>query len=163
MSPNGQGALAIMGTTPTTATTVTLDSAQTLGVLKFNNTAGYTLTPGVSGSLTLSTTGGNPAQIIVAAGAQSIAAPLTLAGTNTSISLYGNGALNISGSILDGSGGSSALVISSSDNTGLLTLSGSNNFAGGTTVMSGTLILGKRGKFAPGWHELVDHRQRRFG
>ena len=34
-----------------------------------------------------------------------------------------------------------SLTLSSSDNTGLLTLSGTNGYSGGTTVQSGTLIL----------------------
>ena len=139
--PTGQGVLAIMGTVPTTATAVSLDSTQTVGLLIFNNTAGYTLTPGSAGSLTLDNTGGiGDASVVVLSGSHSILAPLTLAGGNTAVSLTGNGSLNISGNIGDVAG-VSALILSSSDNTGLLTLSGTNSFGGGTFVNTGTLIL----------------------
>ena len=64
-----------------TPATITLDGAQTLGSLTFNNSTGYTL---MAGSLTLDNTGGTGnAQIVVLSGTHSIAASLTLAGTNT--------------------------------------------------------------------------------
>ena len=74
-SPSGKGVLAVMSTIPTTATTVTLDAAQTLGTLVFNNTAGYTITGGSVGNytLTLDNTGGTGnASIVVLSGTHSI-------------------------------------------------------------------------------------------
>ena len=67
--PNGVGQQAALGTLPTTATTVSLDSAQTVGTLTFDNTAGYTLAAGNSGSLTLDNSGGTiGGQVIVLGG-----------------------------------------------------------------------------------------------
>ena len=141
--PSGQGVTAIMGTVPTTPTTVTLDAAQTLGTLVFNNTAGYTINGGSAGnfSLTLDNTGGTgDASIVVLSGTHSIAAPIVLTGGNTAISLTGGGNLSIGGSISD-INGAEALTLSSSDSSGLLSLSGTNTYGGGTFVNSGTLIL----------------------
>jgi hypothetical protein len=60
-------------------TTVTLDSAETVGTLTFYDTAGYTLSAGGSGSLTLDNTGGTiGGQIILLSGTHSIAAPLAI-------------------------------------------------------------------------------------
>jgi hypothetical protein len=141
-APNAQGAIAILGSATLSPVTITLDGSQTVGTLTFNNTNGYTLAPGSGGSLTFDNTGGTgDAQIIVLSGTHSILASLTLAGTNTAISAVSGGSLDISGNILDGSGGSSAITFSSSDGTGLLSLDGTNTFAGGLNVPSGTVIL----------------------
>jgi autotransporter-associated beta strand protein len=152
-APSSPGALAILGSALLSAGTVSLDSAQTVGSLSFMSSAGYTLTPGVSGngSLLLSNTGGVPGMISVYGGSQSIAAPLTIAGTSTLIAISGSGSLGISGNILDGTSGTNAsLTLSSSDGSGLLSLDGSNTFAGGVSVQSGTLILNGAASLAAG-------------
>ena len=162
--PNGPGVLAVMGTVPNTATIVTLDAAQELGSLVFNSTADYTIAAGSGGTLTLSNTGGLAGQIVVLSGSHTISAPLILAGTNSIIALSGGGNLNISGGIMDGSGGSSALIISSSDNSGRLTLSGSNNY--GMRPGSDRFernASARRGRLATGRIELDDWQRRWTG
>jgi autotransporter-associated beta strand protein len=150
-SPNAQGAVAILGSAALSPATITLDGSQTVGTLTFNNSNGYSLVPGSGGSLTFDNTSGTgDAQIIVLSGTHSIAASLTLAGTNTAISSVSGGSLDISGSILDGSGGSSALTFSSSDGTGVLSLDGTNTFAGGLNVASGTVVLNGAGSLLAG-------------
>jgi autotransporter-associated beta strand protein len=143
--PNGQGAMAILGSSLLTSGTITLDGAQTVGTLTFSNSAAsYTLSAGSGGSLTLDNTGGTgPAQILVLGGTHTIdsTVALTLANSSSLVSLTGGGNLTMAGSVLDGYSGSASLTLSSSDATGTLTLSGSNLFGGGTTVASGTLIL----------------------
>jgi len=111
--PSGSGVSALLG--PRVANTISLDSAQTLGSLLINNQAGYTITPGGEGWLTLSNTGGVPAQLSVLSGSQSIAAPISLAGTNTSISVVGHGRLTLSGDIIDSAGVHASLLYSSMD------------------------------------------------
>ncbi len=83
----------------------------------------------------------NYGALAVTAGNQSIAANVTLGTASSPISITGSGSLNISGSVVDGDEGNASLTLSSSDGTGLLTLSGSNSYGGGTTVSSGTLVL----------------------
>ena len=64
-APNAIGAVAVFGSAATSPTTVTLDSNQTVGLLTLNNTNGYTLAAGNSGSLTLADSGGTTGGRIV--------------------------------------------------------------------------------------------------
>jgi len=140
--PNGAGQEVVLGAGPTAPTTVTLDAAQTVGTLAFSNSAGYTLLPGNSGSLTLDDTGGTGGgQIYVVSGTHSIAAPLIIANTGATVTLYGSGSLIISGNISE-AGGSQSLTLSGS--SGVLLLSGSNSYSGGTTVSQGILTFANR-------------------
>ena len=85
--------------------TITLDGAQTLGALTFNNTNGYTLTPGLSGtgSLTMDNAG-SPAEIVVSGGSQAIAADVALndslviaPSAGTTLAIAGNISQNAAG------------------------------------------------------------------
>ena len=82
--PDGVGAQAIVGTGTTTPVAITLDTAQTVGSLTFTNTSssttGYTLNPGVNGSLVMQNTGGTGSQIAVTSGVHAIAAPMEISG-----------------------------------------------------------------------------------
>ena len=162
---NGAGSAVIVGTGTTTAVTISLDTPQTLGSLTFSNTlsntVGYTLTPGLSnsGSLTMANTSSStssPSQIIVTSGSHSITAPVTIANGNLDITATGNSILAISGNIADDSNSGSilanerSLTLTSADGTGELILSGTNNYAGGTFVQSGTLILTNNEALAEG-------------
>ncbi len=149
-SPTGVGTIAVLGTATTSPTTISLDSPQTVGTLTFANSAGYTLTAGSAGSLTLDNTGGSiGGQIIVLSGTHSIAAPLIISNSAAYVSIVSSGRLDISGNIGQ-SGGSQALSLSSSDATGVLSLDGSNSFSGGVYVNSGTLILNGAAALASG-------------
>jgi autotransporter-associated beta strand protein len=152
-SPSGVGVTALLGSAATSSTTITLDSAQTLGTLTFaNSNASYTLTAGTSGSgsLTLDNSGGTMGgQIIVLGGTHSIAAPLIISSSAAYVSITSGGSLDISGNIGE-SNGSHSLSLSSSDASGVLSLDGSNTFSGGVYVNSGTLILNGADALAPG-------------
>ena len=80
--------------------------------------------------------GSSNATITVSAGSQTIDAPVVL-GNNVNVTAAGGSGLTISGAIGQ-SGGSQALILSGS---GSLTLSGNNNYGGGTTVNGGTLFV----------------------
>ncbi|MGA2257840.1 MAG: PEP-CTERM sorting domain-containing protein, partial [Thermoguttaceae bacterium] len=135
--PSAAGALVTLGPGPTTPTAVTLDAAQTVGTLTFNNTAGYTLVAGNSGSLILDNTGGTiGGKIIVLAGTQAIAAPLAIANSGAVVTLSAGSGLDISGNISE-SGGSQSLTLGGN---GQLILSGSDSYSGGTIVEGGTLV-----------------------
>ncbi len=129
---------------------VNLNSAITLSTLTMSATGSYTLAAGASGSLTFNSGFGTAAVIAATGGSQSLIAPTTLTSNQTNISVTGSGGLNISDSLIDGTGGFSAVTFSSSDGSGLLVLSGSNNFSGGFTVLSGTAIVATPASLADG-------------
>ena len=138
---NGAGAAAIVGAVTTSPVTISLDTAQTLGSLTFasSSSSGYTLTPGVSGSgsLTMASSNTSPAQITVTSGSHMITANVVLSSsldvTPTS------GTLEIDGNISENPPQSGmSLTLNGADT---LILGGSNSFTGGTVVESGTLIL----------------------
>jgi len=138
--PDGVGQVAVLGPSSSALTTVTLDGAQTIGALKFGGRTNYTLAAGNSGSLTLDDSGGAiGGQIIVLGGTHSITAPLVIANSGAIVTLSGSGGLGISGGIGE-SGGSQSLTLAG-DGTGLLVLSGSNSYTGGTFVAAGTLAV----------------------
>lgn len=76
VAPNGAGSVAILGAVISSAQTVTLDTAITVGQLTFDNTNSYTVSG--ANTLTLQATSGN-AGITLAQGNHAIEAPVTLA------------------------------------------------------------------------------------
>jgi autotransporter-associated beta strand protein len=141
------GASAIVGAPTTSQVTISLDIPQTLGSLTFTSsstTGGYTLVDPGTNSLTMTNTGSLPAQINVTSGTHSIAASVMIAGGNLAVSASNYGQLTISGNIADDSlttSESRSLTLVSADGTGELILSGTDSYAGGTFVQSGTSIL----------------------
>jgi autotransporter-associated beta strand protein len=138
---NTAGAAAIVGAPTTSQVTITLDIPQTLGSLTFasSSSSGYTLTPGVSGtgSLTMATSDGSAAQIVVTSGSHFIEANVTLTGS-LAIAPTAGSTLTIAGNMSESSSGSGSLLL---NDAGTLILSGTNSFSGGTAVTNGTLIL----------------------
>ncbi len=123
---------------------VDLNSAVTLSSLTMSATGAYTLAAGASGSLTLTynSAAGTDGVISATGGSQTLLAPITLTSNQTDVYATGSSTLAIGGGILDGTGGSNALLtFSSGDNTGVLVLGGSNNFGGGFTVYGGIAIV----------------------
>jgi autotransporter-associated beta strand protein len=138
---NTAGAAAIVGAPTTSQVTITLDIPQTLGSLTFasSSSSGYTLTPGVSGtgSLTMATSDGSAAQIVVTSGSHFIEANVTLTGS-LAIAPTAGSTLEIDGNMSESLSGSGSLLL---NDAGTLILSGTNSFSGGTAVTNGTLIL----------------------
>jgi autotransporter-associated beta strand protein len=142
-APSGAGQGAYVTASTGVPVTITLDTPQTLGVLTLgdstNNSTAYTLAPGVSGSgsLTMATSDGSAAQIVVTGGSQTISANVVLAGSLTIAPTAGS-TLVISGSVNDSASIAGSLLL---NDAGTLILSGSNGFTGGTVVTNGTLVL----------------------
>ena len=137
--PSGSGVTAIVGSGTSSLRMITLDSPQTLGQLTFANSTnpatGYSLAPGVAGTLTMmSSSTSSAAQIYVTSGTHSLSAPLKLAGS-LDISPSPGALLLIGGNISQSVAGSSLTL----DNAGTLILSGSDGYTGGTLVTAGTL------------------------
>ena len=137
-SPNGAGC-AVFGPSASSSCAITLDGNQTVGSLTFNNTAGYALSAGAGGSLTLNNSGGTGSQIVVLAGSHSIAAPVEIAGGDLTVTESSGGSLAISEDINDDNGAESLTL--NGDGTGVLVLSGTNTYGGGTIVEDGTLVV----------------------
>jgi autotransporter-associated beta strand protein len=137
--PSGAGQQAVVGAATNSSLTITLDGPQTLGTLTFtntlSNTAGYTLVPGASGTLTMDNSGSG-ARIYVIDGSQAISAPLILSGDLT-VAPWAGTTLWLSGDIMQQSG-THALTLSG---PGSLILSGGNSLSGGTIVTAGTLVV----------------------
>jgi hypothetical protein len=125
---------AVFGPWSSTPQTITLDGAQTAGVITFDSSNSYTLAPGKGGSLTMNN-GSNPAAILDYLGSHTISAPLILT-SSTQVTF------STAGSVLLLSGGVSG--------TGGLTITG-----GGTvrlavnthTTTLGGLVVGTGSKF----------------
>ena len=117
--------------------TVTLDYGASLASLGFSTTGGasYVISPSSGSTLILSNTAG-AATLSNSGGNQTIAAPIML-GSSLSVSISAGSVLNLVAAISP-SGSGDALTL---DGGGELILSGSNNYGGGTTVLSGTLEL----------------------
>jgi hypothetical protein len=144
-APNGSGQTAIVGAATNAPLTINLDNPQTLGTLVFTNTAssaaGYTLSAGSAGSLTLDNAG-STAQIVVNGGSHGIAAPVYLTNSTLEVSASNSGMVAISGGVSDFGAGASLTL--DGDGTGELVLSSTNTFGGPgatATVSSGTLVL----------------------
>ncbi len=133
-TPNAIGDSAVLGSALTSAGTITLDSAKTVGFLTFNNSAAaYTLGTAGSNNLTLSN-GTSSAVVYVNGGSHTIAENVALA-SNVAVSVDPSAALVIKGVI----SGARAL---GKFGTGTLTLTNANTYSGGTTIAEGTLQLG---------------------
>ncbi len=153
--PQGAGDAAIFGGALTTAATVTLDGPQKIGCLTFANanaatigtnaaTTGYTLAAGSSGTLTLDNSG-STAAITVISGSHAITAPVALA-DSLNVSVSADSTFMLLGGISENSPGMSLTL----DGGGLLILSGTDTYTGGTTVDAGTLILASNTAIADG-------------
>jgi len=93
--PNGVGAQATFGNKITAGRTVTVDSAQTVGTILFDNVNSYTVAG--AAALTLDVSSGQAA-ITVSRGVQTISAPLVL-NKDTTITVAGGGVLAITGNL----------------------------------------------------------------
>jgi autotransporter-associated beta strand protein len=115
---------------------ITLDALQTVGLLTLANTAsantGYTIGAGAGGSLTFSNSGSS-AQLNITSGSHVITAPVVL-DSNLIVSFAAGAAIGISGNV-SGAGG---LTLTGAGTT---LLSGSNSYAGGTSVNAGNLVF----------------------
>jgi fibronectin-binding autotransporter adhesin len=142
--PQHAGDSATFPNTADLATTVTLDTAESVGILNFNNTSSYT----IQGSATLtldSGLAGTAATISDLGGTHFVNVPTTL-NSNTVINVANAvDTLTLGGNI----GGNGNLTIGTggvSSGTGMVILTGAANTYGGTTAVttinSGTLQLG---------------------
>jgi autotransporter-associated beta strand protein len=140
--PTGSGIQVVFDGAINAPRTVTLDVSPTAGTVTFDNaTQSFTLSG--SGTLALSATQGDAA-IQVLSGTHSISADLTLDATTDMIVSSSGNLLTLSGAV-DGPGG---LIKGGS---GKLILSGTvNSYSGGTTVLSGKLIVTDHGALADG-------------
>jgi autotransporter-associated beta strand protein len=137
--PNGPGAMANFLNFATGATTVTLDSSQTVGALNFDSPYGYSLVAAGSSTLTLSQPGGAATITVTNVfgnGAHTIAAPLVLASPLV-VTQNSSSPLTITGPISDGGNGYSLTM----NGPGSLILGGSNTYSGGTIINGGMLTL----------------------
>jgi autotransporter-associated beta strand protein len=142
--PSGPGQTVVINAPVLSPTTITLDATQYLGLLTLgnsaSNSAGYTLAAGTlsngnGGTLIINNL--DTAGIIsVTSGSNAISAPIVLQ-TGLVIASTAGSSLNISGNFTEGTSGMSLSV----GGGGVVILSGSNSYTGGTTVTSGTLVL----------------------
>jgi autotransporter-associated beta strand protein len=109
-----------------------------LAALNFSG-ANYTLTGGTL-EMQQGTTNTGTSSITVTGGTQTIGSTVQISGGSLAIAISGNGQLAISGDI-GADNPNEALTLSSPDATGQLILSGTNTYAGGTNVLSGTLVV----------------------
>ena len=132
------GGTVMFAGTPAAPVTVTLDGSQSAGTLVFNvsGTNGYTLSQGTGGgALTLGTSAGG--SIAVVSGTNRISTPIVLAGS-LAVNTSNGGSLDLSGSVSQAAGVSAALSLSGS---GMLILSGTGSYSGGTTITNGSLCV----------------------
>ena len=134
--PTGVGIQAIFGAVIAAPRTVTLDVPVTVGSLAFNNANKYTISG--SQALTLQTISGNAA-INVNNGTHEIATPIALASNLDATVTNATDTLTLSGPI---SGSDMGL---NKYGAGMLLLTGSNTYTGGTTISAGTLQVGNGG------------------
>ena len=125
--------------------TITLDGANpSLAGLAFNSgDNGFTIAPGEPGGTLTLDNGTATASIAVAAGSQTISAPVALESNVVVVPAAGS-QLTISGAI---SGAGSSLTL---DGSGTLILGGANGCSGGTTVSAGTLVVTSASALAAG-------------
>lgn len=130
--PNQTGATAKFAAAITSPATVTVDSANTVGAIQFNNVNSYTL----AGTFTLSmnASSGN-ASIEILGGNHEISAPLALT-DSVDLSLAGpTNTLTLSGDIAGAGGLKNATA-------GAVVLTGTNTFGGGVDFSAGSLTFG---------------------
>jgi hypothetical protein len=126
--PNGAGSLATFGAIITGPKTVTLDAAQTVGGIIFNNANSYTIAG--SNTLTIDASSGN-GSLKVLAGSHTIAAPIVLA-DDTTVEVAAGQTLSVQH--LRGAG------LNVSTGTLRITAGGSPNSSGGTSKVTSLAI-----------------------
>ena len=132
--PGGTGDTATFGTSVgSAAATVTLSSSCSLSGLSFSTTGGGSYTIAGTDSLTLDN-GSAAVSMSVSGGKHTIAVPVALA-SNLAVSVTSGSSLTIAGPISETNPGETVVL----SGGGLLVLSGSNTYTGGTTVSGGTL------------------------
>ena len=133
--PNAAGAEANFWRTLTTIAAITLDGSKTIGKLSFDSPFNFTLTAGTGGSLILNNSG-STATLSSNQGTHTIDVGVQLAsGLNATINA---GTFTISGAV-SGAGGLTKSGV------GILSLTGTNSYAGNTNVVAGKLSLSNRG------------------
>ena len=142
--PSGSGQTAVIGAATTASWTITLDNPQKVGTLIFANsassTAGYTLSAGSAGSLTLDNST-SAAQITVTGGSHFIDSTVAVTlNSSLVISPTSGSTLEIDGNISENPSNSGKTL--TLNDQGTLILAGSNSYTGGTVVTTGTLVLG---------------------
>ncbi|MDP9172991.1 MAG: trypsin-like serine protease [Planctomycetota bacterium] len=131
--PSTADSTANFGKAITAPRTVTLDGSYSVGTILFNNNNAYTVTAGSGGTITLDNGGLTP-QVIDALGNHTISAAISLSTlTAFSVNNVAN-TLSLSGKI----GGNGGINFSG---PGSLLVSGSNTYAGGTTINSGLVTF----------------------
>ena len=141
--PTSPGSTATFGSSTGTANqAITLDGSRSVGQLTFANSflnpGNYTIAPGSGGTLTFDNSN-NGAAVTSYAGSNTISAPVGF-NDNVQAMISTGSTLNISGNISDT--GSHSLAVNPTGTAGLLILSGTNAYGGGTSVYSGALQLG---------------------
>jgi autotransporter-associated beta strand protein len=135
--PNFGAATAVINSPSASPLTITLDSPQTVGIIKLGSTSSAAVTISRTGDNVLTLDGwGSGATVSVLSGSHDIEAPVVLADALT-INGSGTLAFGASSSITD-NGSQYSLTMSSTDGT--LILSGTNTYGGGTNILGGTLI-----------------------
>ena len=129
--PNANGAQANFWRTLTTNRAITLDGSKTVGTLTFDSPYSFTINPGTGGSLILNNSG-SAAALTSNQGSHTIATSVQL--TDSLNATIIAGAFTISGDV-SGAGG---LVKSGN---GTMSLTGTNSYAGNTSVTAGRLSL----------------------
>jgi autotransporter-associated beta strand protein len=125
--------------------TATLDLPMTLGTLQLSTfgRSGITLTGGTNYAFT----GAAQVQLLGSGGLTTLNAPVTLGSGTTGLSFTGSGSsgLTLAGPISSSTEAGAPLTIATTPgaaNVGVVTLSGSNTFAGGVVLNSGSLAIG---------------------
>ena len=106
--PNGAGVTANFLTSPTSASSISLDAPITVGTIVLSTANNVTLTPGSGGSLTFDNLGSN-AGVLISGGAHAIAANVGLTDSLT-VLYYAAGILNLSGNISESNAGRNVVV-----------------------------------------------------
>jgi len=131
--PSVAGDAALFGAAITTPSTINVDSPQSIGYLRFDNSNAYTIGNGASSNLTLDN-GVSAAIVTVTSGSHTIAENVSLA-SDLVISPAIGATLSVSGNLT----GARSVVKS---DAGTAVLSGiTNSYTGTTSVVAGTLSL----------------------
>ena len=136
--PQNAGDNANFGSSITAPSTVTVDSAVTVGTISFSNST-QTYTIGGSQGVTMQSTSGN-ATIQDLAGSHTISTPITMA-SNTDVTVSALGDVLTIGNIGDGGANNGLNKLGA----GTLTTSGTSTYGGATAVNAGTLLVNSPG------------------
>jgi len=141
-TPTFAGDAALFGSAITAPATITVDSAQSVGYLRFDNaTKAYTIGTTGSSYLTLDN-GAFAALVVVNSGSHLIAENVALT-SNTIVVPASGTTLTVSGNL---SGAGNVQLI----DAGTLVLSGTNSYTGTTSITAGTLEIGGAGQLGSG-------------